>query len=155
MVTVIDMISRNRDGIEIPKIERLVGNNKKVSHALQDLMVGGIIEQDGDKILPGSNLDKALICLEILRSLLALIERESEERRRKKVTIDLGSVDLNDIDLSGHDLRGINLSGRDISNSNLSRSNLSGADLSDADLRRANLSGADLDGANLSDAHIS
>jgi hypothetical protein len=36
MVTVIDMISRNRDGIEIPKIERLVGNNTDPATVLQD-----------------------------------------------------------------------------------------------------------------------
>ena len=161
MVKVIDMISRNRDGIEISKIERVVENNKKVTNALID---AGIIEQDGVNILPGSNLDKALICLEILRSLLAIIEREKEQKRRKKVTIDLNEVDLSGVDLSWSnltevDLTGHDLSGADLSGANLSRSNLTGVDLSGANLSGTNLTevllaGVDLSGANLSGTNL-
>jgi uncharacterized protein YjbI with pentapeptide repeats len=162
MVKVIDMISRNRDGIEISKIERLVEDNKKVTNALID---AGIIEQDGVNILPGSNLDKALICLEILRSLLAIIEREKEQKRRKKVTIDLNEFDLSGVDLSwsnltevdltGRDLSGANLSGANLSRSNLTGVDLSGANLSGANLSRSNLTGVDLSGANLSGTNLS
>jgi uncharacterized protein YjbI with pentapeptide repeats len=166
MVKVIDTISQEHDGVELSNIERLTRDNKVVN----TLIEAGIVEQNGVKILIGSNLDKVIICLETLRTLASLIEKERELNRRRKVTIGTNEFNLVNVDLSWSNLSGMDLSGRNLANADLrgaylSRANLTRANLINADLRgayliesnltRANLTNADLRGANLSRANLS
>lgn len=144
-VKVIDMISQNHDGVELSKIERLTRNNKVVN----TLIEAGIVEQNGVSILTGSNFDKVIICLETLRMLASLIEKEGELKRRRKVTIDMNQFNLANIDLSWS-----NLSGMDLSRRNLFSADLRGANLSRTNLTRANLANADLRGAYLIESNL-
>jgi uncharacterized protein YjbI with pentapeptide repeats len=157
MITVVDLMSQNPEGISISKIESLIiEDNKK--NVLQNLIDAGILKQDGTKVLSGSNLDKALMCLEILRNLLAVIKKENEVKVYRKVSINLNESDLAGADLHNVDLRNANLAGVDLSyatltGADLSDVNLNGVDLSRTNLSKANLSRARLTGADLSYAN--
>jgi hypothetical protein len=138
MVKAIDLITQNHEGVDVSKIERLTRDNAIVN----DLIEAGIVEKNGENILPGSNLDKVVICLETLRTLVALIEKERELKRLRKVTIDPNQFNLSNADLRGANLIESNLTEAKLINADLSKTNLFGAYLSGAILINTDFTGA-------------
>jgi tetratricopeptide (TPR) repeat protein len=69
-ITIIDIVSRNPTGIEVSKIEKIVDTIETFHNNLENLIDTGVIEETNSKLLPGSNMDKAIITLEILRNAL-------------------------------------------------------------------------------------
>jgi hypothetical protein len=67
-ITIVDLLSWNKKGIDRKKLERMVHTKGSFNHNITQLNKAEIIRVDGMNILSGENMKKISIPLEILRS---------------------------------------------------------------------------------------
>lgn len=89
-IRIIDMVAGNRNGVQISKIEKALEGSTFI---LMDLIEEGIIEHStNDLVIQGPNMEKAIICLEILRKVIIIIENKKfikENEMVSKTLLDL------------------------------------------------------------------
>jgi hypothetical protein len=67
-ITIVDLLSTNQKGMDRKNLERMVDTKGSLNHNLLKLSEAEIIKKDGTTILPGENMEKIIVSLEILRS---------------------------------------------------------------------------------------